>query len=166
MSAAANPGKAALAAATVAAGAILSTVYVAQYGFDLLPCALCYMQRVPYFLVLVLGGLALMPAVDDRTRRIILFHLVALFVLAAGQGLYHAGVEAKWWPGPDTCTGGARAIGSMADVLAGMSKRGAPMCDEVAFAFMGISLAGYNFIAGTVLAVGSLYAALRKDWWV
>lgn len=164
MSAAAQPGKAALLAASLASAAILASVFTAQYGFDLWPCSLCYMQRVPHFFVAVFGALSLMPAIDGRTRRVILFHLVGLFILSAALGGYHAGVEAKWWPGPDTCTG-IRAVGSMTDVLSGLTKAGQPGCDEVAFAFMGISLAGYNLIASIVLAAGSLYAALRKDWW-
>lgn len=164
MTAAAERGKAAIAAVTLAAAGILATVYVAQYGFDLWPCSLCYVQRVPYFFVAVFGAMALMPALDGATRRIIMFHLVGLFVLAAGFALYHVGVEAKWWPGPDTCTG-IRPADSLVDVLAGMSKPGQPNCDEVAFAVMGISLAGYNVIAALALAAGSLAAALRKDWW-
>jgi disulfide bond formation protein DsbB len=53
----------------------------------------------------------------------------------------------------------------MADVMSGLSKPAQPNCDEVAFAVMGVSLAGYNVIASLALAAGSLYAALRKDWW-
>jgi len=160
----ADKGIAATAAVTAAAAAILATVYVAEYGFGLLPCSLCYMQRVPYVLAVVVGALALMPAVDSRSRRIVLFHLVGLFVLAASLGLYHVGVEMKWWLGPDACTGSVGAI-SMEDLSAGLLRPGGPMCDEPAFLLMGISLAGYNMIAGVVLAGFSLMAALRKAWW-
>jgi len=160
----ADIGFTATAAVTLAAAAILATVYTAQYGFDLLPCALCFGQRVPYALVIVLGGLSLMPAVDARSRRVALFHLVGLFALAAGLALYHVGVEMHWWQGPITCTGSARAL-SMDDLTAGLSKPGGPMCDEPAFVLFGISLAGYNFIAALILTGISLAAALRKDWW-
>jgi disulfide bond formation protein DsbB len=160
----ADKGYAAIAAVTLAATAILATVYVAQFGFDLLPCALCYGQRVPYVLVAVLGSLALMPAVDVRSRRVVLFHLVGLFLLAAGLGLFHAGVEKQWWQGPITCIGNAHAL-SLDDLTADLSKPGGPMCDEPAFVLLSISLAGYNFIAALVLTGVSLTAALRKAWW-
>ncbi len=160
----ADKGLAATAVVTAASAAILAAVYIAQYGFDLWPCSLCYMQRVPYVLAVVLGALALMPAVDSRSRRVVLFHMVGLFVLAASLGLYHVGVESQWWAGPVTCTGGARTIG-MEDLGAALAKPGQPMCDEPAFVFMGISLAGYNVIAALLLVGFSLMAALRKDWW-
>ncbi len=157
-------GYAATVAVTAAAAAILSTVYIAQYGFDLWPCSLCYVQRVPYALGIVFGALSLMPAVDARSRRIILFHLAGLFLLNVGFAFYHAGVEAHWWLGPTACTGGAIA-GSVDELMAALAKPGHPSCDEPAFIFMGLSMAGYNVIAALVLGAVSLAAALRKDWW-
>ncbi len=159
-----DKGYAATAAVTGAAGAILATVYVAQYGFGLWPCTLCYGQRVPYALALVMGALALMPAVDAPSRRIILFHLAGLFFLDAGFALYHAGVEMRWWLGPDTCTGSAVAE-SVDELTAALAKPGNPRCDEPAFLFLGISMAGYNVIAALSLGAASLAAALRKVWW-
>lgn len=159
-----DKGRAATAAVTAAAALILATVYVAQYGFDLWPCTLCFGQRVPYAVVIVLGSLALMPAVDVRSRRIVLFHLAALFLLDAGLAFYHAGVEVKWWPGPTACTGGSSAV-SVTDMMSALGKPGHPNCDEPAFLFMGLSLAAYNVIAAVTLTAASLFAALRKDWW-
>ena len=159
-----DKGYAATAAMAAAAGAILATVYVAQYGFDLWPCALCYVQRVPYALALVMSALSLMPAVDAPSRRIVLFHLAGLFVLDAGFALYHTGVEMHWWLGPTACTGGTVA-GSVDELAAALAKPGNPKCDEPAFLFLGISMAGYNVIAALILAAASLGAALRRDWW-
>jgi disulfide bond formation protein DsbB len=159
-----DKGYGATAAVTVAAAAILATVYVAQYGFGLWPCTLCFGQRVPYALVIVLGGLSLMPVVDSRSRRVILFHLAALFLLDAGLAFYHAGVEVKWWPGPDACTGGSSAV-SVTDMMSALGKPGHPNCDEPAFLFLGLSLAAYNVIAAVTLTAASLFAALRKSWW-
>ena len=160
-----NRGWRATAALTTAAAAILSTVYVAQYGFGLWPCELCLLQRVPYFLIVVLGALSLMPAVDARSRRIVLFHLAGLFLLDAGFALYHSGVEFHWWEGPTACAGGSARGISMNDLSAALGKPGHPNCDEPAFLFMGISMAGYNVFAALALAGASFAAALRKAWW-
>ncbi len=159
-----NTGKLATAAVTAAAAAILATVYTAEYAFGLLPCALCYGQRVPYFAIVLIGALSLMPAVDARTRRVVLFHLVGLLVLAAGLGVFHAGVEYHWWQGPITCTGRAGAV-SMDDMMSALGQRGGPMCDEPAFTLFGISLAGFNALAATALAAFSIFAGTRKHWW-
>ena len=154
----------ATAAVTAAAAAILATVFTAEFGFGLLPCALCYVQRVPYVAIVLLGALALMPAVDARSRRVVLFHLAALFLLTAGWGAYHAGVEWHWWAGPDTCVGRVGAV-SPDDMLSALSQRGGPMCDEPAFVLFGLSLAGYNALAAAALAAFSVFAATRKTWW-
>ena len=159
-----DKGYAATAVAAAAAAAILATVYTAQYGFDLWPCTLCYVQRVPYALVLVLGALALLPAVDGRSRRIVMFHLAGLFLLDASFAFYHAGVEMHWWLGPVACTGGASA-GTIEDLTSALAKPGHPNCDEPAFLLMGLSMAGYNVIAALILGIASLASALRKDWW-
>lgn len=159
-----DKGYAATAAVTAAAAGILATVYIAQYGFGLWPCALCYVQRVPYFFVLVFGALALMPAVDNRSRRIIMFHLAGLFLLDAGFAAYHAGVEMHWWQGPTTCTGSMGAV-SLDDLSAALGKPGHPLCDEPAFLFLGISMAGYNVVAALLLTLFSFGAGLRKQWW-
>jgi disulfide bond formation protein DsbB len=159
-----DKGYAATAAVTASAAAILAVVYIAQYGFDLWPCSLCYVQRVPYVLILLLGALSLMPAVDQRSRRVVLFHLFGLFVLGAVAAMYHTGVEMHWWQGPTACSGTINDV-SLDDLTSALSKPAHPTCDQPAFMFMGISMAGYNFVASVILALFTLGAALRKDWW-
>lgn len=157
-------GTTATAAVTAAAAAILATVYIAEYGFGLLPCGLCFGQRVPYFAVVLLGALSLMPAMDARSRRVVLFHLAGLFVIGAGMGIFHAGVEYHWWAGPDTCTGRTGAI-SVDDMMSALGQRGGPMCDEPAFVLFGLSLAGFNALAAAALAAFSVFAGTCKTWW-
>ncbi len=154
----------ATAAVTAAAAAILATAYTAQFGFDLFPCQLCYVQRAPYFLIVVFGALALLPAVDSRSRRIVLFHLVALLLLETVLASYHVGVEWHWWVGPTTCTGPG-APTSISDLTAALSKPAPPSCDTPAFVFAGLSMAGWNAVAALILAGAALAAALRKPWW-
>jgi len=164
MTTAPDKGYAATAAVTASAALMLAVAYVAQYGFGLWPCSLCYVQRAPYFVIVVLGALSLMPAVDARSRRIVLFHLAGLFFLEAGLALYHTGVEMHWWQGPTACTGTVGAV-SLDDLTSALSKPGHPLCDEPAFLFLGISMAGYNMFAALSLGVASTVAALRKPWW-
>jgi disulfide bond formation protein DsbB len=165
MMTASDKGYAATAAVTASAAAILAVVYIAQYGFGLWPCELCYVQRIPYFLVLLLGALSLMPAVDRRSRRVVLFHLFGLFALGAAAALYHAGVEMHWWQGPTACTGSMGAV-SLDDLSSALNKPGHTLCDQPAFILGGITMAGYNFIASVALALLTFGAARRKDWWV
>ncbi len=152
---------AAIAAASLGA---LGLALLAQYGFDLLPCDLCYAQRVPYALTLALGLLSILPAVDAPERRTVIVICAGLFAVGAGLAFYHVGVEQHWWLGPTACSGGAANV-SMSDLATALNTPGRPSCDQPAFTFAGISMAGYNFLAAAVLAAGSAVAATRANWW-
>ena len=52
-----NPGKARALAVLVPAG-LLGGAYIAQYGFGLAPCEMCWWQRYPHFAALGIGALA------------------------------------------------------------------------------------------------------------
>lgn len=149
--------------ALASAGA-LGLALVAQYGFDLWPCTICYWQRVPYGLTLALTMLAMMPVVDGPSRRMIVLLCAGLFLLNAGIALYHTGVEERWWQGPTACAGKPQDL-VPADLLAALNQPGRTGCEDAAFRFLGLSMAGYNIIACMVLAI-SCWLAMRRDaWW-
>jgi disulfide bond formation protein DsbB len=68
-------------------------------------------------------------------------------------GIYHAGVEWHWWAGPADCSGpltDLRTGGSLLDQLHAVH---VVRCDEAAWRFLGLSLAGYNVLISLALAV-------------
>ena len=98
------------AAALVAAGgaATILGAYFFQYVLGLPPCPLCLEQRIAYYvsipLAIVLGFAAAKHA--PRPLLAVGFAAIAVAMLYnAGLGLFHAGVEWKWWPGPQECSG-------------------------------------------------------------
>lgn len=149
--------------AAASAGA-LGLAYVAQYGFALWPCLLCWGQRVPYALTLVFALIALAPGVDAPTRRQVALLCAALLLFNAGLAFYHVGVEQKWWLGPSECVGRPQSF-SLSDLASALTTTGRTGCEEVAFSLFGISMAGYNAIAGLILALGGAWAAARQTWW-
>ncbi|MBA3835752.1 MAG: disulfide bond formation protein B, partial [Sphingomonas sp.] len=60
-------------------------------------------------------------------------------------GVYHAGVELKIFEGFSTCTSTARAA-TTEDLLKQIMKVPLVRCDQVQWAFLGISMAGWNAI--------------------
>ena len=84
--------------------------------------------------------------------------LAALFVIAVGMlwntalGTYHAGVEWKWWAGPQDCSGALDNFGSVTDLLRQLETMSPVRCDEAAWRFLGLSLAGYNVLISLALA--------------
>lgn len=127
------------------------------------PCPLCLEERIPYYAA-VPGGLiaAYLAPTAPRIAALILAAVCAGLVYNAGLGVYHAGAEWHFWPGPDTCSGGSvQATGSLAQKL----MHNAPVrCDEAALRIFGISLAGYSVLLSAGLAaIGAtaLFRALR-----
>lgn len=122
---------------------LLAGAYVAEYGFGLYPCEMCWWQRFPHFIAL---GLAAASTVTAPRRAWIV--LAGLNVLVSGVvGGFHAGVEYGWWEGITGCSmaidaGGGNALDNILN---------APMvrCDVAPWSFLGVSLAGWNFIIST-----------------
>lgn len=142
----------------------LGLALIAQYGFDLWPCVVCYWQRVPYGLIAFLSAMAFMPVVDAQSRRMILWLCVALFLVNVGLAAYHVGIESQWWKGPAECAGQVREY-STQDLLSALSQPGRLGCEEAAFRFLGISMAGYNMVFCILFALIGAWAARRDSWW-
>lgn len=135
------------AAVAVLSVLILSGAYAFQYIGGLKPCALCLEQRVPWFVLIVLGG-AVTTAHVWNAPRIALVALYALIVAvalwSAYLGLFHAGVEYKWWPGPADCA--ATDLPGADSILGPLSPSQIVRCDEIVWDLFGITMAGFNFL--------------------
>ena len=142
------------------------------HGFEtfghLAPCTLCLRQREVYWIALVVAGSAVIVSHVPRLERFTrLFGAVLALTFLAGMGIaiYHAGAEWKWWPGPTTCasTGGGVSAAALASLLHG-AKVSVPHCDEAAWRFLGLSMAGWNVLISLKLAVYSVLFALAPAW--
>jgi disulfide bond formation protein DsbB len=130
-----------------------------QYAMGLAPCVLCIWQRWPH-LAAVLIGVLWLTALPRRW----LAGLGALAALTtAAIGGFHVGVEQLWWAGLESCSAGVGITGlSVETLLDPEANVAAPVrCDEVAFSFLGLSMAAWNMICSLGLAVIWSRAALR-----
>lgn len=142
--------RAGLLIAAASAAALLS-VYVAQYGFGLQPCVLCLWQRWPHAVAVVLG-LAVWALRDRPALSIGLLGLaVAAELTTGGIGVFHVGVEQGWWQGTAGC-GSTSSPDSLASLKAQIMNQPIVRCDEVAFAVLGVSMAGWNVLLAAALA--------------
>jgi len=134
-----------------------------QYLGGLQPCELCLEQRIPYYwgLPVLAATLLLWNRIPLTVWYVAIAVVVALFAWGAYLGVYHAGVEWGFWPGPTACTGTGTDIsfGDLNDINAA---RVVP-CDVVQFRFLGISLAGYNALISAAIVV--LLAIAAFDQW-
>lgn len=114
------------------------------------PCKLCLWQRWPHYAAMGVGLMTLIAG-----PYLLLALAGALSALTtAGIGAYHTGVERGWWEGPSTCSGTGPGLGGLsgADLLSTEAPVGIVMCDEVAWAFLGVSMASWNMIFSLIIA--------------
>ncbi len=131
---------------------LLGGALLSQYAGGLYPCEMCHWQRWPHAAAILLAVAALLsPLAAPRTRTLVL--LAALAIAVSGAiGFFHAGVEGGHWEGLTRCT--TNGATSLQDIMAVPLVR----CDQVQWAFLGISMAGWN----TLL---SLSGAGLIAWW-
>jgi disulfide bond formation protein DsbB len=135
-----------------ASGLLLLGVLGFQYIGRLPPCELCLWQRWPHVGAMVVGyggPLLIRAGLLERGAARGVAGLAALLIAVSGAiGVYHAGVEWHWWPGPQSCTGPAfKFTGAPLDLNAPVV-----MCDIAAWRLFGLSLAGYNAIVSFLIA--------------
>ena len=156
--------RAGLAIAIVSATA-LAGAWFFQLVVGLAPCPLCLEQRIPYYAAIPLALIVVFVSINASNKNTARWGLVLLsLVLAVGAGLgvYHAGVEWGFWPGPSDCSG-TPSFATGGNILNQMSKTRVVRCDEAAWRFLGISLAGYNALIAGVLALYALGTASKKN---
>ncbi|MGO9134399.1 MAG: disulfide bond formation protein B [Methylovirgula sp.] len=127
-------------------------------AFGYAPCELCLTERLPYYTGIVVAALAIVFALRRASTplKICFILLFVIFAGGAALGIYHAGVEYKFWPGPAGCTGSFHAAHSTAEFLKQLQEVKVVRCDEVALRVMGLSLAGWNVIISIALAIWAL----------
>lgn len=146
---------AALVVALGSLAAILAAFYF-QYVLKYLPCPLCYQQRIPYYVVVPLGLAVAFAAVRGAPRGLLLAGLAviaAALLLNAGIAVYHSGIEWKWWAGPSDCSGPLTDFGRAGDLMRQLQTINVVRCDEAPWRFLGLSIAGWNFVIALTLAL-------------
>ena len=127
------------------------------------PCELCLMQRWAYYAGVPLAALAAIIAARG-SRGMAGAGLALLGLLFIGSmvfGVYHAGVEWGFWPGPTGCTGALTRADSMADFLKQLETTKVVRCDAVAIRILGLSLAGWNAVISGAMAALALIGARK-----
>jgi disulfide bond formation protein DsbB len=150
----------------------LATI-LAAWGFQIFggyaPCPLCLQQRWPYYIGLPLVAVSLVSGFAGGPRWLTRGALAAggiAFLYGAYLGLYHAGAEWAWWPGPADCAPGGGALPTTAGgLLEQLEDIRIVSCTDVAWRFpagWGLSFAGWNAAISVVLGVTAIVGAARK----
>ena len=134
---------------------LLASAFVFQF-LGYLPCEMCLWQRWPHAAAVAIGAAAL--AVPGRVLPV-LGALAA--AITSGIGVFHAGVEKGWWPGPSSCTGGGG--GALSGDLLSTDGPRLIMCDQISWEMLGISMAGWNALLSAILVILWIAAARARS---
>ena len=147
--------------AIVFGGAFLTIL--AAHAFEQIggyaPCPLCLQERYAYYFGVPAAVVAFFAARGETFgfARLVLLLIGMGFVINSGLGVYHAGAEWKWWPGPETCAGGFDLTWGEEGIVDTPVIR----CDEASWHFLGLSFAGWNVVVSGGLALIAAWGAAR-----
>lgn len=142
--------------AALGAATALGLAYASEVWGELVPCALCLIERWPYRIVIVLGLLA--AVAPSRLVRMLLMLAGVCLLADAAIAMVHVGVELEWWPSPlPECAAPHLSGGSITERLASMPARPSKPCDEPTYLLPGIKL---SMAAMNMLFALAFFAAL------
>jgi len=147
----------------VASAATIAGAWFFELVIGLKPCPMCLEQRWPYYIGIPLALIVAFAAWRKAPRMAVaggLVVLAGLMVWGVYMGVFHAGVEWKWWLGPQECSG-APALGPASGFLKRLETINITRCDEAAWRFLGLSLAGYNALISAALAAIALWGVKK-----
>jgi disulfide bond formation protein DsbB len=151
---------------------VSSATIAAAWAFELIggyvPCALCLQERIPYYIGVPVALVSLVAAAMGGAgwlKRLLLFAVAAIFAYGAWLGIYHAGAEWGFWPGPADCgAGGGQPATSAGDLLSQIEGMRIVSCTEASWRFpdgWGLSFAGWNAAVSLFLVLVALWGAMR-----
>ena len=155
-----DPPLTAAALVALVGGATIAGFFFFEYVLKLPPCPLCLEQRTAFYVCVPLALLLLLGAEHGASRKVLVlgFLAIAAFMLwNAGLATYHAGIEWRWWPGPAECSGPINNFGPAQDLLKSLNRISLVRCDEAAWRFLGLSLAGWDVLVSLGLALTALW---------
>jgi disulfide bond formation protein DsbB len=157
-----DPPLAAAAIVAVVGTLTICAFFFFQYVLGYPPCPLCLDQRNAFYASVPLAALLWLGAGYGASSRVMIAGfavITAIMLWNAGLSAYHAGVEWKFWPGPADCSGPINSLGSASDMLKRLQDIRIVRCDEAAWRFLGISLAGYDVLVSLFIAIVAAWGA-------
>lgn len=141
----------------------LASAYYFQFVLNLPPCQLCLIQRWPFYAAIPAAALAAWTSGRAPVVSRILLALIGLgFLAGAGVAAFHAGVEWKFWPGLAGCSNPFSTVDNADAFLQRLQQVQVVSCEEAAWRFAGISLAGWNVPLSLILAILAFTGVVGK----
>ena len=142
----------------IASLSILIFVLGLQFIYKIQPCELCHLQRWPYVLTTTFALISFFISKEQKIYYNSLLILIFItFLVSLILSIYHLGIEQKLWVGFSNCSQDyLSSEKSLNELKNQLLQTPIIRCDEILWSIVGISLAGLNVAASTILTLVSL----------
>ena len=120
----------------------IASALIAEYYFDLQPCAMCLKQREPYYIIIAGFILVMILKWQDKIWFYVGVQIVSIYGLF--YSLWHVGIENKILAGPSSCSGGLNISTNTSSLKEQIISKAVINCEEVAWSIFGLSAATLN----------------------
>ena len=136
----------------------LASALIAEYYFDLQPCAMCLKQREPYYIIIAGFILVMILKWQDKIWFYVGVQIVSIYGLF--YSLWHVGIENKILAGPSSCSGGLNISTNTSSLKEQIISKAVINCEEVAWSIFGLSAATMNsLLLFLIFIINAIYIA-------
>ena len=136
----------------------LASALIAEYYFDLQPCAMCLKQREPYYVIIAGFILVMIFKWQDKIWFYVGVQIVSIYGLF--YSLWHVGIENKILAGPSSCSGGLNISTNTSSLKEQIISKAVINCEEVAWSIFGLSAATMNsLLLFLIFIINAIYIA-------
>ena len=136
----------------------LGSALIAEYYFNLQPCAMCLKQREPYYIIITGFILVTILKWQDKIWFYVGVQIVSIYGLF--YSLWHVGIENKILAGPSSCSGGLNISANTSSLKEQIISKAVINCEEVAWSIFGLSAATMNsLLLFLIFIINAIYIA-------
>ena len=129
---------------------VIFSAYFIEHILGHKPCSLCFFERIPYFLSIVL---IIITMFINKLEKIILMLLSLLFIFGLIISFYHFGIEQGFIEESAVCDLEKESKDLSKEDLLKQLKSSSISCKNVDFRFFGLSLATINIFISLIFSI-------------
>ena len=141
--------------------ALISAFFI-EYILGHQPCNLCILERIPYFLAIIV---ILLNYKFIQFEKIFILFLIIIFLFSTILSLYHLGIEQSLIQESLVCDlkSGSNLL-SKEEILKQLQEKSVS-CKDVTFKMFGLSLTSYNILVSLLItfSTGKIYFNYEKN---
>ena len=134
----------------------ISSAFLAEYVFNILPCKMCLNQRYPYYFLIFLCLIYLI--IKNLNKKIFFFLTEIALFYGLSYSLWHVGIEQKLLSGLEGCSMSFERNINLSDLKNQLLEQDIVSCDNINWSFLGISAATINaLITLLLLSINTIF---------